>query len=249
MIIDRIKQFPEKIKQTIKRFTIPKLDMSTDEKISNEISEFNHSGKNPYRDAKFGQAVAKFQTQGLEQLHLMQELESITTSNIGKYFRMKYGQIDKDSIINNGIHGINHNNRVAIHSMIIAKEEGILNNDTNDKTLDILLSAAYYHDIGRKKGIVVDNYGPHARNGSRKIRKMDLTYADGEQYSEKDKKILQAIVEAHEKKDKKMDKICKKYKIDQQDVEYTKKLMIILKDADALDRVRLDMNVRSNNEY
>ena len=39
-----------------------------------------------------------------------------------------------------------------------------------------------------------------------------------------------------------MDKICEKYHINEENKEYTKKLMTILKDADALDRVRLDFN-------
>ncbi len=57
-----------------------------------------------------------------------------------------------------------------------------------------------------------------------------------------DRNILQAIVEAHEGKDKNMEKICEKYKISQENKEYTMKLMTIIKDADALDRVRLDHN-------
>lgn len=249
MFRNRIKKIPELIKQTFKRWTTPKLDMPIDERISKQLEESNHSKKNPYRDEKFGKAVANFQAQGLEQLDLKHELEEITTSDIGKYFRRKYEQIDKDVIIANGIHGINHNNRVAIHSMIIAKNEGLLNNDIDSKTLDLLISAAYYHDIGRKKGPITDNYGPHAKNSSRKIKKINLTYLNGQSYSEEDRKILQAIVEAHEAKDKKMDKICKKYKIEPQKIEYTKQLMNILKDADALDRVRLDTNIRDSYGY
>ena len=207
-IIDKIKQF-------IKSFTTPKLDMSTDEKITSVVKEIDLEKKNPYRDKNFGQAVAAFQAQGLEQLNLKQELENITTSDIGEYFRKKYNQIDKSSIIQKGIHGINHNNRVAIHSMIIAKREGLLENDNDNRTKDILLSAAYYHDI---------------------------LYLNRESYSPEDKKILQAIIEAHGAKDKKVDKICEKYKISETDREYAKNLINIIKDADALDRARLDLN-------
>lgn len=106
-----------------------------------------------------------------------------------------------------------------------------------------MLSAAYYHDIGRKKGITRDNYGFHAKNSVKMIEKMDLTYLNGQKYSENDKKILKAIVEAQESKDKNMLKICEKYKIDEKDFEKTVQLMQIIKDADALDRVRLDLNI------
>lgn len=234
---------PQIIKAKIKQLLTPKLDMGSDEKIHNIFNEFSTKNKNPYRDQKFGESVANFQRQGLTQLELKDELKELTTSNTGKYFRQKYNQIDKSSIISKGKHGIEHNNRVAIHSMIIAQKEGILDNDLNNKTKDLLLSAAYYHDIGRKKGIIVDNYGSHSKNSARKIGKKDLEYLNGQPYSMEDKKMLQAIIQAHEGKDKDMLKICKKYKIQEENIDYTIKLMEILKDADALDRVRLDLNL------
>lgn len=243
MTTKRIKTIPEMIKNFFKKIITPKLDMSTDEKIYKDLNEFDFKKKNPYRDKKFGESVAEFKKQGLEQLELKDELEELTLSKEGEYLRKKEETIDKSLIISSGLHGINHNNRVAIHSMLIAKNEGMLLDDTNNKTLDILLSAAYYHDIGRKRGFFTFNIGPHAKNSSRKINKLDLRYADGSFYSIEDKNILKAIIEAHEAKDKDMDKICKKYKINEEKLEYTKNLMKVLKDADALDRVRLDLNI------
>ena len=230
------------IKEAIKRWRTPKLEMSTDEKIYTEIKEFDHKKKNPYRDRKFGLAVADFQKQGLEQLELKDELEKITTGEIGKFFRRKNQQIDKTNIIQRGIHGIHHNDRVAMLSMMIARNEGILEGDTDHRTKDILLMAAYEHDIGRKVGKMTFNIGPHAKRSARKLRKMDVKYLNGQPYTEEDKNILRAVVEAHEGKDEAMDQICEKYHISEENLEYTKKLMRILKDADALDRVRLDYN-------
>lgn len=230
------------IKDVIKRWRTPKLDMSTDEKIYTEIREFDHKKKNPYRDRKFGLAVADFQKQGLEQLELKDELEKITTGEIGKFFRRKNQQIDKTNIIQRGIHGIHHNDRVAMLSMMIARNEGILEGDTDHRTKDILLMAAYEHDIGRKVGKMTFNIGPHAKRSARKLRKIDVKYLNGQPYTEEDKNILRAVVEAHEGKDEAMDQICKKYHISEENWKYTKTLMTILKDADALDRVRLDYN-------
>lgn len=234
------------IKRKITQLTTPRLDMPIDEKIHSSIEEFDYKSENPFRDRKFGEAVAYFQTQGLQQMELKDELENLTTSDNGKYFRKKYNQMDKSSIISKGIHGISHNNRVAIYSMLIAQSEGMLENDSDNRTKDILLSAAYYHDIGRKKGAITDNYGPHARNSARKIKKMDLRYADGKEYTQYDKMIVQAIVEAHEGKDRNMFKICRKHKIKEEDMQYAMKLMAIIKDADALDRNRLDINLPVN---
>lgn len=245
-IKNSLANIPKLIKSKIQQFMTPKLDMATDDKIHSTIEEFSHSKKNPYRDKKFGRAVAGFQVQGLQQLKLKDELEKITTSDIGAYFRQKSNQIDRDLIIKRGIHGISHNNRVAMHAMIIAQNEGLLEQDIDDRTKDILLAASYYHDIGRRKGIITDNLGPHSKNSARKINKMELKYLNGKSYSLEDRRILQAVVEAHEGKDKNMSKICRKYKISEQNMEYTMSLMSVLKDADALDRARLDLSLPIN---
>ena len=236
------KNFFKLIKDRIERWKTPKLDMSTDEKIYTEIKEFNHKKKNPYRDKKFGTAVADFQRQGLEQLKLKDELEEITTGEIGVFFRKKEKHIDKSHVIQKGIHGISHNDRVALLSMIIAKNEGILEGDTDNRTKDILLTAAYLHDIGRKVGKIAFNVGPHAKRSAKKINKIHVRYLNGQPYTEEDKNILKAVVEVHEGKDEIMDKLCGKYHISEEDKGYTKRLMTILKDADALDRVRIDFN-------
>ena len=236
------KNFFKLIKDRIEKWKTPKLDMSTDEKIYTEIKEFNHKKKNPYRDKKFGTAVADFQRQGLEQLKLKDELEEITTGEIGVFFRKKEKHIDKSHVIQKGIHGISHNDRVALLSMIIAKNEGILEGDTDNRTKDILLTAAYLHDIGRKVGKIAFNVGPHAKRSAKKINKIHVRYLNGQPYTEEDKNILKAVVEAHEGKDEIMDKLCGKYHISEEDKGYTKRLMTILKDADALDRVRIDFN-------
>ena len=217
--------------------------MTTDEKIHKEMEEFQHKKKNPYRDKKFAMAVANFGKQGLEQLPLKDELEKITTGEVGKYIRRKYKQIDKTDYIKRGSHNIQHNNRVAMLSMIIAQNEGILESDKDNRMKDILLTAAYEHDIGRKIGKLTFHIGPHAKRSVRKLKKKNVRYADGQVYSEEDKNILKAVIEEHEGKDETMDKLCQKYHISEEKKEYTKNLMAILKDADALDRVRLDFNL------
>ena len=243
MTSSRVKTIPQRISEMFKKLRTPKLDVSTDERIKNEIEEFKNKKKNPYSDPKFGMAIAKFQSEGLKQLNFKEELEAVTTSNVGEYFRDKFNQIDKSHIIEEGGHGINHSNRVAVLSTIIAQKEGFLDNDLDSKKLDMILSAAFYHDIGRKRGPFVNNIGPHAKNSSRKLKDIDLRYSDGTMYSKEDRDILMAVVEAHEGNDKKMDKMCKKYNIPLEKQEYVKQLMTVLKDADALDRVRLDVNL------
>ena len=110
--------------------------------------------------------------------------------------------------------------------MIIAKKEKILENDINDKTKDILLSASYYNEIGKDKNAI------------------KLNYANGIEYKDEDSRIVQAIIESCKRKNKPIDKIYEKYNIPLEKEEYTKKLINIVKDADALDRVRFDLNLQ-----
>ena len=130
-----------------------------------------------------------------------------------------------------------HNNRVAVHSMLIGKHEGLFENDNNDKIKDILLTAAYLHDIGR-----IGNNGPHAKRGARLVEKLDLKFANGRNYTREDKDLLELLVEGHEGKDSNFDKLVKKYKIPEEKKDLAQKMLFVIKDADAVDRFRIYIN-------
>lgn len=234
--------FLQILKKKFQQIKMPKLETSSNEKINTILAQTNHKSKNPYRNKSFSKKMAELSIQGKEQLDLQEELQNITTSKVGEYIRNKFEQIDKEPIIKEGIHGINHNNRVALLATMIAEKESIFTDDIDNRKKDLLLSAVYYHDIGRKKGAIVDNIGPHAKNSAKKINSINLSYVNGKEYSEKDRRVLQAIIEAHEEKDSNINKICEKYQIDKEDLQLAQTLTTFLKDADALDRVRVDIN-------
>lgn len=131
-----------------------------------------------------------------------------------------------------------HNDRVAMHTMLIARHEGLLENDTDNKIKDILLTAAYLHDIGR-----IGISGLHAKRSARLIEKLDLKFADGKLYSREDKDFVKFLAEGHEGKDKNFDKLVKKYKIPEDKKDLAQKMLFVIKDADAVDRVRIDTNL------
>lgn len=131
-----------------------------------------------------------------------------------------------------------HNDRVAMHTMLIAKHEGLLENDTDNKIKDMLLTTAYLHDIGR-----IGNSGPHAKRSARRLEKLDLKFADGKPYSRQDKDFVKFLAEGHEGKDSNFDKLVKKYKIPEDKRGLAKKMLFVIKDADAVDRVRIDTNL------
>lgn len=209
-----------KFKNFINRIKNPKLENSTE----NIMEDFKFGNKNPYQDKKFGQFVAKIQSQqGLEQLKLKDVLSELNQSKEGKYLEDKYQDIS-DNLNSSKMHGKSHIERVLINSMIIAKREGILEGDSNNRIKDILINAVAYQD-----------------KNSKKVRKMDLKFEDGTKYSKEDKKLLMAIIESHEGKPEKINKLIDKYDITNlEDIKIAQELSTVLRDADALDRVRLD---------
>ena len=231
--VGNLKKLYSKFQSMFNRIKTPKLEDSTE----NIIQNFKFGLKNPYQDKKFGLFVAETQSkQGLEQLSLETVLKELNQSREGEYLYDKYKELETN-LKGSKIHGKSHADRVLINSMIIAQKEGILKEDTNDRIKDILITAAAYHDIGR----VFDN-GPHARRSARKIDKMDLRFSDGTMYSKEDKKLLMAIVESHEGKPEKIHKMVNKYGItNKEDKKIAYDLSTVLRDTDALDRVRLDL--------
>ena len=71
---------------------------------------------------------------------------------------------------------------------------------------------------------------------------MDLKFLNGQEYSDADKKLLMAIVESHVGKPEGINDLIKKYGIiNENDQNNAKVLSTILRDADALDRARVDI--------
>lgn len=245
-IVDQIRMEHDVMKQSIKknwkdvfkgiieRITTPKLEPS----VEDTIKKFTFSKKyNPYQDSKFAKFVIQKQTQeGLEQLSLEETLSNLTESVDGQYLAQKYKELE-GTINKKGIHGKDHANRVTITAMTIAQREGILENDQDNKIKDILITSAYLHDIGR-----IGNNGPHAARGARKIKNMDLRFLDGTIYSREEKDLVRALVEGHEGKPDKINKLLDKYHIDNPKYrELAVRLNSVVRDADALDRVRIDV--------
>lgn len=215
----------------INSINTPKISSS----VEDTIKDFKVS--KPYQDSKFAKFVIQKQTQeGLEQLSLEETLSNLTESVDGQYLAQKYKELE-GTINKKGIHGKDHANRVTITAMTIAQREGILENDQDNKIKDILITSAYLHDIGR-----IGNNGPHAARGARKIKNMDLRFLDGTIYSREEKDLVRALVEGHEGKPDKINKLLDKYHIDNPKYrELAVRLNSVVRDADALDRVRIDV--------
>lgn len=122
-------------------------------------------------------------------------------------------------------HGINHSFRVLLFSLYLASVKNLSIED-----ISILIEGAKYHDIGRHNDTTDSSHG---RRGARKLTAILPVNTSN-------LNIIQAIVELHSIEDSNYDTIVRKYNISCPDK--FKILYSILKDADALDRVRLSMD-------
>ena len=206
--------------------------------IDEALQSFSFKRKNPYNDKKYAMFVAQEQTADSTQLDLNEVLPEFTNSKTGEFFFRKYEALS--GVINKGgIHGKQHSDRVALMAMMIAEIEGVFEHDDNNRIRDILATAAMYHDLGR-----VFDIGPHAKNSVRKLREMRLCHLDGRKYTDDDKNLLFALVDAHEGTPDKINEMIPLYQItNPSDQDLALKLSSIVRDADALDRVRTDINL------
>ena len=105
-------------------------------------------------------------------------------SNQGEVLSQKLQSGVLENVPSNALHGIPHSNRVAFLSMLIAEDEGLLEDDSDNRKGDILTTIACLHDAGR-----IGPVGPHAKRGAKLAGNMELKYNNGDSYSEEDVRI------------------------------------------------------------
>ena len=129
-----------------------------------------------------------------------------------------------------GIHGLPHTRRVLLLSLILSWMEGLSQRDRK-----LLCQAAIYHDIGRCN----DNFDPeHGRESYHKVQLHQLSDLESEE-----QEIFRFIIENHSISDQQAAELVKEYKVD--DLQRLLTLYHIFKDADGLDRIRInDLDVK-----
>ncbi len=124
-----------------------------------------------------------------------------------------------------GIHGLSHTRRVLLLTLILAYME-----DLKTEERDLLCQAALFHDIGRRD----DNFDPeHGRESFIKLTRYGLVSLSGESLE-----ILRFIVENHCVSDAQAREALPNYNL-----KYPNEVLAlyaIFKDADGLDRIRID---------
>ena len=230
----KIKALPQaKTNNELKINQHSRRDVKTEKfvELVNGISNGTISTTRPILSRSYSKTIVELNKQGIYQKDLAETFNELLGSGFYQYAKQKEKSIDMRKIYKSPIHGINHSRKVAILASEILQSSGI---GFDERMVDILLTASYYHDIGR-----IADIGPHAKNSVRKLKSTELFFEDGEEYADEDRNTLYAIVEAHEGRDSDMDKIMNKYHISKENQDKVKFYASVLKDADALDRARL----------
>ncbi len=131
--------------------------------------------------------------------------------------------LDLNALFDSGLHGRGHIERVMLLGAVLAQQAMLSGHETR-----LLLLACSYHDVGRADDSVDDEHG--LRSAACMER---LTGCKG-----MDLRVLKAVVEAHSRPDEQMAQVLARYGLDGDPAAW--RLARLLKDADGLDRVRLN---------
>lgn len=167
----------------------------------------------------------------VSQIDFVDMLNYLKENNLLEYLKLEIENLNKEFLYKSETHGINHNLRVMIHTLYLVS---ILN--LNKRDIDVAMKAAAYHDIGRVNDNTDDDHG--GRSASKIEEVIECDYID--------LNMLKAVIELHSINDDNFDKIASKYNIENKD--RLKILYSVLKDADALDRVRLTYELNDYSE-
>lgn len=141
--------------------------------------------------------------------------------------REAYEKLNTDILFTSHIHGKDHIERVIFFSVLLSFAYKLDEADTN-----ILINAASLHDTRRVNDGWDTEHGPRAARES-------IQYAHD--IKKEDKEILQAVIAAHSRDDKKMDETIREFVKNEDDFPRAKRLAKFFKDADGLDRVRINL--------
>lgn len=132
-------------------------------------------------------------------------------------------------LYNSYLHGFMHNERVVFFGYLISIFKHL-----NEEDFEIVMDACKYHDIGRHNDNVDDIHGLIAANKVENIVGKKDIYSKGENLN-----LLKCAIDFHSAIDESIEVILDNHGIN--DKQRAVKICNILKDADALDRVRITM--------
>lgn len=165
---------------------------------------------------------------------LLAENEKINALMKSKYatdMLLAYSTLKRGELYESWIHGQGHIERVIMLGAIIAMGEKFSEEDTR-----LALFCCSYHDIGRSNDRRDDDHGTVSAG---MIVSRDLvSIIPG--ITEREISILQAAIATHSMHDSALEDNQRKYGVKPEDYERCRRICWCLKDADNMDRVRLN---------
>lgn len=152
-------------------------------------------------------------------------IDDFVKSDYFEILKDSYKRLNTHILFDSHIHGQDHIERVIFFAHLLAFHYKLDQRDT-----DVLRNAASLHDTKRV------NDGWDTEHGHRAaLESISYSYAD-----KADDGVIQAVIAAHSTDDKIMDDTIREFIKDGDDFERTKRLAKLFKDADGLDRVRIN---------
>lgn len=152
-------------------------------------------------------------------------IDNFVKSDYFEILKDSYKRLNTNILFDSHIHGQDHIERVIFFAHLLAFHYKLDQRDT-----DVLRNAASLHDTKRI------NDGWDTEHGHRAaLESISYSYAD-----EADDRVIQAVIAAHSTDDQIMDETIREFIKDSDDFERTKRLAKLFKDADGLDRVRIN---------
>lgn len=152
-------------------------------------------------------------------------IDDFVKSDYFEILKDSYKRLNTHILFDSHIHGHDHIERVIFFAHLLAFHYKLDQRDT-----DVLRNAASLHDTKRI------NDGWDTEHGHRAaLESISYSYAD-----KADDRVIQAVIAAHSTDDKIMDETIREFIKDTDDFERTKRLAKLFKDADGLDRVRIN---------
>lgn len=167
-------------------------------------------------------SISMLERLGYSQLSYIDIINYIDNSDYVYYFNLFLNNINYSIILDSDVHGLSHIIRTSIYLLIIS----VLQNIPLDE-FKLALECIFYHDIGRVNDIDDDLHGYNA------TKKIDFL---NQKYNLEEINLIKFVITCHCLEEDSYANVLKYYNINNEKAALM--ILNIVKDADALDRVR-----------
>ena len=160
-----------------------------------------------------------------------EKINALMKSPYATELLLAYSTLKRGELYESWIHGQGHIERVMLLGALIAMGEGFSMEDTR-----LALFACSYHDIGRSNDRRDDDHGTVSAELILSRNLVEIIPG----LSDRDLAILQAAIATHSMHDSALEANERKFGVAEEDHERCRRICWCLKDADNMDRVRLN---------